>query len=70
LPDGVEATASVAPGDSISHAVASLDWLPGEVVVVGSSRLAQQSRLFLGTTAATMLRELPVPMIVVPRAGH
>lgn len=70
LPDRAEATASVAPGDSISHAVASLDWQPGEIVVVGSSRLAQQHRLFLGTTAATMLRELPVPMIVVPRAAQ
>lgn len=70
LPAGVDATASVAPGDSVSHAVASLDWQPGEVVVVGSSRLAQQRRLFLGTTAATMLRELPVPMIVVPRAAQ
>jgi nucleotide-binding universal stress UspA family protein len=69
LPDGVDATASVASGDSVAHAVSSLDWQPGEVVVVGSSRLAQPSRLFLGTTAATMLRELPVPMIVVPRTN-
>ncbi|MFF1571114.1 universal stress protein [Leifsonia sp. NPDC058292] len=67
LPEGVEATASVAPGDSVADAVAHLDWQPGELVVVGSSRLAQPSRLFLGTTAAIMLRELPVPMIVVPR---
>ncbi|GIT81589.1 universal stress protein UspA [Leifsonia sp. LS1] len=67
LPEGVEATASVAPGDSVAHAVSSLDWQPGEVAVVGSSRLAQPSRLFLGTTASTMLRALPVPMIVVPR---
>ena len=32
-----------------------------------SSRLAQPRRLFLGSTAAKMLHELPVPMIVVPR---
>lgn len=66
---GVVATAVVAKGDSVQNAVARLDWLPGEVVVVGSSRLAQPSRLFLGPTAATMLRELPVPMIVVPRTA-
>lgn len=66
---GVVATAVVAKGDSIQDAVARLEWLPGEVVVVGSSRLAQPSRLFLGPTAATMLRELPVPMIVVPRTA-
>lgn len=64
---GVVATAVVAKGDSIQDAVSRLDWQPGEVVVVGSSRLAQPSRLFLGSTAAAMLRELPVPMIVVPR---
>ncbi|HWV50485.1 MAG TPA: universal stress protein, partial [Microbacterium sp.] len=46
---------------------AALGWLPGEVVLVGSSRLAQPRRLFLGSTAAKMLHELPVPMIVVPR---
>ena len=64
---GVVATAVVAKGDNIQNAVARLDWEPGEIVVVGSSRLAQPSRLFLGSTAAAMLRELPVPMVVVPR---
>jgi nucleotide-binding universal stress UspA family protein len=36
---------------------------------VGSSRLAQPRRLFLGSTAAKILRELPVPMVVVPRTA-
>lgn len=67
LPDGVRAEVQNAPGDSVEDAVAHLDWLPGEVVLVGSSRLAQPRRLFLGSTAAKMLRELPVPLIVVPR---
>jgi len=67
LPGGASAEASVARGDSIEDAVAHLDWQPGELVLVGSSRLAQPRRLFLGSTAAKMLRELPVPMIVVPR---
>ncbi|MDO9399048.1 MAG: universal stress protein, partial [Herbiconiux sp.] len=31
------------------------------------SRLAQPKHLFLGSTAAKMLRELPVPLVVVPR---
>lgn len=64
---GVVATAVVAKGDSIQDAVSRLEWISGEVVLVGSSRLAQPHRLFLGSTAAAMLRELPVPMIVVPR---
>ena len=57
----------VGRGDSIEDAVQHLSWEPGELAVVGSSRLAQPRRLFLGSTAAKMLHELPVPMIVVPR---
>ena len=67
LPAGLAVAAEDAPGDSVEDAVAHLSWLPGEVVLVGSSRLAQPRRLFLGSTAAKMLHELPVPMIVVPR---
>lgn len=67
LPEGAVADVIVARGESIEDAVTHLDWLPGELVLVGSSRLAQPRRLFLGSTASKMLRELPVPMIVVPR---
>lgn len=63
----LDAEVVVARGDSIEEAVAQLDWQPGEVLLVGSSRLAQPRRLFLGSTAAKMLHEIPVPMIVVPR---
>lgn len=59
--------AVVATGDGIEDAVADLDWQAGEVVVVGSSRLARPRRLFLGSTAARMLRVVTAPMIVVPR---
>ena len=58
---------AVAEGESIEDAVAALPWDPAEIAVVGSSRLAQPRRLFLGNTAAKMLHELPVPLIVVPR---
>lgn len=67
LPEGIEAEVVVARGDSIEDAVAHVGWEPGELAVVGSSRLAQPRRLFLGSTAAKMLHELPVPMVVVPR---
>lgn len=68
LPADVSASASVAAGDSIAEAMGELDWESDEIVVVGSSRLAQQGRLFLGATAAKVLRELSVPLIVVPRS--
>ncbi|MET0860775.1 MAG: universal stress protein [Microbacterium sp.] len=67
LSEDIDAEAVVASGDSIEDAVSHLGWEPGEIAVVGSSRLAQPRRLFLGSTAAKMLHELPVPMIVVPR---
>lgn len=67
LPAGLDADVIVGEGDSIEDAVAHLDWQGGELVLVGSSRLAQPRRLFLGSTAAKMLKEITVPVIVVPR---
>ena len=69
LPTGIEASAEVAEGPTIEDAVRGLEWHAGEIVLVGSSRLATPHHLFLGSTAAKMLRELPVPMIVVPRTA-
>lgn len=67
LPAGLTAAVVVAAGDSIEDAVSHLEWQGGEVVLVGSSRLAQPRRLFLGSTAAKMLKEITVPVVVVPR---
>ncbi|WP_369045178.1 universal stress protein [Sinomonas sp. P10A9] len=67
LPPGHEASVEVAHGRTFEEAVDSLDWLDGELVLVGSSRLAQKNQLFLGSTANKVLRSLPVPMVVVPR---
>lgn len=67
LPDDITVTTEVVIGEAIEKAVATVDWDPAEIVLVGSSRLAQPKRLFLGSTAAKMLRELPVPLVVVPR---
>jgi nucleotide-binding universal stress UspA family protein len=67
LPEGIGAEAVVAEGDDVEDAVRAVTWLPGELALVGSSRLAQPRRLFLGSTAAKMLHELPVPLVVVPR---
>ena len=69
LPEGIEADVVVARGDSIEDAVSHLSWEPGELAVVGSSRLARRRRLFLGSTAAKMLHELPVPLVVARTRG-
>lgn len=65
---GIDAEVTVASGSSIDDAVAELTWKPGEVAVVGSSRLARKRRLFLGATAQRVLRTLPVPLMVVPKS--
>lgn len=67
LPEAISADVVLARGDSVEEAVGALTWDQSEIAIVGSSRLAQPRRLFLGSTAAKMLRELPVPLIVVPR---
>ncbi len=56
----------VAQGRSIEEAVDHLGWEDGEVLLIGSSRLAKGRSIFLGSTANRILRALPVPMIVVP----
>jgi nucleotide-binding universal stress UspA family protein len=69
-PAGVRLAATtdvvVAQGRSIEEAVDGLDWEDGEILVIGSSRLAQGRSIFLGSTANRILRALPVPMLVVP----
>jgi len=67
LPSEHEVTVEVAHGESIEQAVEELGWHEDELLVIGSSRLAQHNRLFLGSTANKILRSLPVPMVVVPR---
>ena len=56
----------VATGKNLKKTVAELDWKPGGVLFVGSSRLAGEQQLFLGTTAARILNHLPIPMLVLP----
>ena len=70
LPAEIAAEAVVGTGSDIEDAVSRIEWQPGEIALVGSSRLAQPRRLFLGSTAGRILRALPVPMIVVPRTSE
>jgi nucleotide-binding universal stress UspA family protein len=67
LPEDIPVTSRVATGPTVEEAVNKLGWHDGDVIMVGSSRLAQPRRLFLGSTAAKILRVLQVPMIVVPK---
>lgn len=65
--DRTQVTATVATGASIEEAVESVTWDDGEIMLIGSSRLAENRKIFMGATANKILRELPIPLVVVPR---
>ncbi|WP_123028223.1 universal stress protein [Mycolicibacterium stellerae] len=67
LPEAIPVTSTIVDGATVEDAVSKLDWRDGDMIMVGSSRLSAPKRLFLGSTAAKMLRVLDVPMMVVPR---
>lgn len=67
LPEDFPVTSTIVDGRSVEEAVSKLRWHDGDILMVGSSRLSAPKRLFLGSTAAKMLRVLEVPMVVVPR---
>lgn len=67
LPADCPVTTVVGQGDSLEEAVLGLDFTDSEVVLIGSSRMAQPKRLFLGQSASKIMRALTVPMIVWPR---
>jgi nucleotide-binding universal stress UspA family protein len=67
LPQDFPVTSTTVEGDTVEDAVRKLNWHDGDLIMVGSSRLSAPRRLFLGSTAAKMLRVLEVPMMVVPR---
>lgn len=67
LPADFPVTSTIVNGPSVEAAVEQLGWDEGDLIMVGSSRLSAPRRIFLGSTAAKMLRVLDVPMVVVPR---
>lgn len=54
-------------GADIEEAAANVDFQPGEIAFIGSSRLGRGGRVFIGARARRLLRVLPVPVVVVPR---
>jgi len=57
----------LARGAGWAGAVAAVPWEPGDVLVVGSSRIGPLTRVFVGSTATKILRAATVPVLVVPR---
>ena len=66
-PDDVEF--ALATGPDWPTAVSSVAWEDGDIMVVGSSSTHRLAQVFLGSSASKIVRNSPVPVVVVPGAG-
>ncbi len=66
---GVPEDARIVDGPDWASALANAEWSAGDLLVVGSSRVGPISRVFLGSTAAHIVRHSPVPVLLLPAAG-
>ncbi len=64
--DGVTASVDLARGDTWADALAGVEWSDGDVLIVGSSRTHKLANVFLGSGGSKIVRNSPVPVIVVP----
>jgi nucleotide-binding universal stress UspA family protein len=64
--DAVDIT--VGHGSSWADALADLPWTDDEILVIGTTS-SSLGRLFLGSHAAKIVRNAPVPVMLVPRAA-
>jgi nucleotide-binding universal stress UspA family protein len=62
-----ELDAVVGAGDNWEDALEEVEWHDGDVLLVGSSSIGTVARVFLGSRATKIVRNSPVPVIVVPR---
>lgn len=59
----------IGQGDDWEEALDSIDWRPGDLLIMGSSETGPMARVFLGSRATKILRNTPVPIIAVPRTA-
>jgi len=70
LPADVAASRAIGDGADWRKALNALDWLPGELLLVGSSHRGAISRILLGADSSRITRNARVPVIVLPRAAE
>jgi nucleotide-binding universal stress UspA family protein len=64
-----ELDCAIGRGESWEEALEDLEWEDGDVLVVGSSTIGPVARVFLGSRGAKIVRDSPVPVVVVPRGA-
>ncbi|NMN95567.1 universal stress protein [Antrihabitans stalactiti] len=67
VPDTVESV--IGYGRTWAEALDDVEWLPNDVLTIGSSSAGPIARVFLGSRAAKIVRHSPVPVVVVPRSA-
>lgn len=67
VPRGLESV--IGDGYSWQEALADVGWTDGDVLVVGSSTTGPLARVFLGSRSSKILRNSPVPVVMVPRGA-
>jgi nucleotide-binding universal stress UspA family protein len=66
---GAEPELVIGHGPDWEDAFEDIDWRSGEVLVVGSSESGPVARVFLGSRANKIVRNSPVPVLIVPRGA-
>ncbi len=61
---------AIGDGKTWKAAMDSLPWQDQELVVVGSSGLGPLLRVFLGSNSGKIVRNAPVPCLLLPRGGE
>ncbi|MET9326406.1 universal stress protein [Tsukamurella sp. NPDC003166] len=65
LEDGVDL--ELGSGPDWRAAVESVEWRPGDLLLLGSGAAAPLQHVLLGSAAARILRASPVPVMILPR---
>jgi nucleotide-binding universal stress UspA family protein len=69
LPSGPPATEStIGYGRDWHESVEDVGWTDGDLLAVGSSSVGPLARVFLGSRASKIVRNSPVPVVVLPRS--
>jgi nucleotide-binding universal stress UspA family protein len=63
---GEDVVLEVVTGDDWAEALDKADWQDGEILALGTRPRDEIRRVFLGSRSAKIIRESPVPVLVLP----
>lgn len=64
---GADVPGHVVVGETVTDALATYSWRPGDVLAVGSSRVGPVKRILLGDMTFRIVRGATVPVLIAPR---